>query len=325
MLIIQFLSKKLEYKKFDDIKLFTSFFEYLLENKTNEEDLYILEMIIRSFYHFGSNLELVVITKSKWSKLLFRLLLLLSLRIRDPRDAKDQKNIIIMQCYIIRILRQIYSFERNRNIFTQMIPQNIFQIFHSIPLRWELGTEQSFEESTNALSLDETEYELLLRRIDLLRKRYLYKSDLYEFFIPFNEDCRQKIKNEKNKDINMNTNLKNSFSKGTMIYINNLINIVIKGEKEINMKKKKLNNEGDFIEKIFNDICNISKNDNNENKYNDYFNKEQLFKYLTEILNLEISEDDMNLFFIRLDKLRRGKIQILEFSDEMKCINLKYF
>ena len=175
------------------------------------------------------------------------------------------------------------------------------------------------------LSLDETEYELLLRRIDLLRKRYLYKSDLYEFFIPFNEDCRQKIKNEENKDINMNTNLKNSFSKGTMIYINNLINIVIKGEKEINMKKKKLNNEDDFIEKIFNDICNISKNDNNENKYNDYFNKEQLFKYLTEILNLEISEDDMNLFFIRLDKLRRGKIQILEFSDEMKCINLKYF
>ena len=156
LLIIQFLSKKLEYKKFDDIKLFTSFFEYLLENKTNEEDLYILEMIIRSFYHFGSNLELVVITKSKWSKLLFRLLLLLSLRIRDSRDAKDQKNIIIMQCYIIRILRQIYSFERNRNIFTQMIPQNIFQIFHSIPLRWELGTEQSFEESTNALSLDET-------------------------------------------------------------------------------------------------------------------------------------------------------------------------
>ena len=91
--------------------------------------------------------------------------------------------------------------------------------------------------------------------------------------------------------------------------------------------KKKLiwNNEDDFIEKIFNDICNISKNDDNENKYNDYFNKEQLFKYLTEILNLEISEDDMNLFFIRLDKLRRGKIQILEFSDEMKCINLKYF
>ena len=123
----------------------------------------------------------------------------------------------------------------------------------------------------------------------------------------------------------MNTNLKNSFSKGTMIYINNLINVVIKGEKEINLKKMKLNNEDDFIEKIFNDICNISKNDNNENKYNDYFNKEQLFKYLTEILNLEISEDDMNLFFIRLEKLRRGKIQILEFSDEMKCINLKYF
>ena len=175
------------------------------------------------------------------------------------------------------------------------------------------------------LSLDETEYELLLRRIDLLRKRYLYKSDLFEFFIPFNEKCRDTIKNDVNKDININMSLKNCFSKGTMIYINNLINVVIKGEKEINKQKMKLNNEDVFIEKIFKDICNISNNYNNENEYIDYFNKEQLFKYLKEILNLEISEDDMNLFFIRLDKLRRGKIQILEFSDEMKCINLKYY
>ena len=162
--IIQFLSRKLDYKKFNDIQLFISFFEYFLENKTNEEDLYILEMAIRSFYHFASNLELVVITKSKWSKLLFRLLLLLSLRVRDSRDPQDQKNLIIMQCYIIRILRQIYSFERNRNIFTQMIPQNIFRIFDSIPLRWEVGSERTFEESTNALSLDETE--LLLQKVN---------------------------------------------------------------------------------------------------------------------------------------------------------------
>ena len=79
-------------------------------------------------------------------------------------DPQDQKNLIIMQCYIIRILRQIYSFERNRNIFTQMLPQNIFQIFDSIPFCWEVGSERTFEESTNALSLDETEQ--LLQKVN---------------------------------------------------------------------------------------------------------------------------------------------------------------
>jgi hypothetical protein len=157
LFIIQYLSKKLDNKKFKDIKSFIEFFEYLLENKTNEEDVYIIEMSIRSFYFFASNFELSVITNSKWSKLLFRFLLVLSLKIKDLKDAEEQKKLITTQCYIIRVLRQIYSFERNRNIFTQMIPQNIFKTFDSIPLGWELGTEHNFEESTNALSIDEIE------------------------------------------------------------------------------------------------------------------------------------------------------------------------
>ena len=168
------------------------------------------------------------------------------------------------------------------------------------------------------LSLDEIEQELLLRRIDLLRKRYLYKSDLFEFFVPFNDEYRNKIKNEIDKDFNKDINQR--FSKGTMIFINNLINVVIKGEKEINKKKIKLKNEDEFIESIFKEICTMSINDKKENDFNDYFKEEQLFIYLKEKLNLELSKNDANLFFMRLDKLRRGKIEILEFSDEMKCI-----
>jgi hypothetical protein len=155
LFIIQYLSKKLDNKKFKDIKSFIEFYEYLLENKANEEDIQIIEMSIKSFYFFASNFELTVITNSKWSKLLFRFLLLLSLKIKDLKDAAEQKKLISSQCYIIRVLRQIYSFERNRNIFTQMIPQNIFKIFDSIPLGWKLGSEHNFEESTNALSIDE--------------------------------------------------------------------------------------------------------------------------------------------------------------------------
>ena len=173
------------------------------------------------------------------------------------------------------------------------------------------------------LSLDKVEQELLLRRIDLLRKRYLYKSDLFDFFIPFNKDVRKKISDDINKDINFDK--KRYFSKGTMIYINNLINVVLKGEKDINMKKIKLINDDEFLENIFNDICKMEKEKENnsnskENKNDDCFTAEQLYKYIKEKLNIELTENDVDFFFIRLDKLRRGRIEILEFSDEMKYI-----
>ena len=171
------------------------------------------------------------------------------------------------------------------------------------------------------LSLDKVEQELLLRRIDLLRKRYLYKSDLFDFFIPFNKDIRKKISDDINKDNNFDK--KRYFSKGTMIYINNLINVVIKGEKDINMKKIKLINNDEFLENIFNDICKMEKENNsnsNKNKNDDCFTAEQLYKYIKEKLNIELTENDVDFFFIRLDKLRRGRIEILEFSDEMKYI-----
>ena len=175
------------------------------------------------------------------------------------------------------------------------------------------------------LSLDKFEQELLLRRIDLLRKRYLYKSDLFDFFIPFNKDVRKKISDDINKDINFDK--KRYFSKGTMIYINNLINVVLKGEKDINMKKIKLINDDEFLENIFNDICKMEKEKNsnsNENKNDDCFTAEQLYKYIKEKLNIELTENDADFFFIRLDKLRRGRIEILEFSDEMKYIPLQF-
>ena len=155
--IIHLITKKLDNKKFSDIKSFINFYEFILENKTNEDDLTIIEITIKSFLHFASNFELSIITKSKWSTLLFRFLLVLSLKIKDLKDQEEQKKLITSQCHIVRILRQIYSFERNRNIFTQMIPQNIFKIFDSIPLGWNMGKEQKFTESINALSIDEIE------------------------------------------------------------------------------------------------------------------------------------------------------------------------
>ena len=86
-----------------------------------------------------------------------------------------------------------------------------------------------------------------------------------------------------------------------------------------------LNGDNRFIDNIFDEIVSLPKNnDKNEDKedykYIDYFINEQIYKYITDKLNIKIDDNDFNLFFIRLDKLRRGKIKILELSDEMKYI-----
>ena len=190
------------------------------------------------------------------------------------------------------------------------------------------------------LSLNDAEKDILFRRIDLTHKGYIDKADFFDFFVPFDMIYRKKIKknileNSNNENIN-NTNVNYinlNLSKGTIIYIQNLVNVVIKGEKEINTKKIELNGEDKFIENIFDEIVNMPDDNNNKDNseenpeekeinYLDYFNKEKLYKYLTVKLNIKISDDELKLFFIRLDKLRRGKIKLLEFSDEMKYINI---
>ena len=156
--LIQVVVKKIDNKKLYDIKSFTSLFEFLLENKTVEEDIITMRLILNSFATFALSNELTVVIQSKWSELLFRLLLLLAIKIKDLKDIKEQNEIISNQTIITRILRQIYSFERNRNFFTQIIPQNIFKIFINIPNNnRNQSLFNSFINNINNLSNDEIE------------------------------------------------------------------------------------------------------------------------------------------------------------------------
>ena len=156
--ITQVVVKKIDNKKIYDIKSFTSLFEFLLENKTVEEDILIMRLLLNSFATFALSNELTVVIQSKWSELLFRLLLLLAIKIKDLKDTKEQNEIISNQTVITRILRQIYSFERNRNFFTQIIPQNIFNYFINIPINNRNQTLfNDFINNINSLSNDEIE------------------------------------------------------------------------------------------------------------------------------------------------------------------------
>ena len=156
--ITQVVVKKIDNKKIYDIKSFTSLFEFLLENKTVEEDILVMRLLLNSFATFALSNELTVVIQSKWSELLFRLLLLLAIKIKDLKDTKEQNEIISNQTVITRILRQIYSFERNRNFFTQIIPQNIFKYFINIPINNRNQTLfNNFINNINNLSNDEIE------------------------------------------------------------------------------------------------------------------------------------------------------------------------
>jgi hypothetical protein len=156
--ITQVVVKKIDNKKIYDIKSFTSLFEFLLENKTVEEDILVMRLLLNSFATFALSNELTVVIQSKWSELLFRLLLLLAIKIKDLKDTKEQKEIVANQTVITRILRQIYSFERNRNFFTQIIPQNIFKYFINIPINnRNQDLFNNFIKNINSLSNDEIE------------------------------------------------------------------------------------------------------------------------------------------------------------------------
>ena len=156
--IIQVVVKKIDNKKLYDIKSFTSLFEFLLENKIVEEDIIIMRLILNSFATFALSNELTVVIQSKWSELLFRLLLILAIKIKDLKDTKEQNEIIANQTIVTKILRQIYSFERNRNFFTQIIPQNIFKVFINIPNNnRDQSLFNSFINNINSLSNDEIE------------------------------------------------------------------------------------------------------------------------------------------------------------------------
>ena len=92
--ITQVVVKKIDNRKIYDIKSFTSLFEFLLENKTVEEDILVMRLLLNSFATFALSNELTVVIQSKWSELLFRLLLLLAIKIKDLKDTKEQNEII---------------------------------------------------------------------------------------------------------------------------------------------------------------------------------------------------------------------------------------
>ena len=95
-----------------------------------------------------------------------------------------------------------------------------------------------------------------------------------------------------------------------MIYINNLINVVLKGEKDINMKKIKLINDDEFLENIFNDILKIQTK-----IYGVTNTKNELEKKKNELENFEEK--------IKLGELDDNSRIITNIKEEIKNLETK--
>ena len=134
--IIQIVVKRInDNSKLVDSNSFSELFQFLLSHKIIEEDIKTGRFILNTFSNFAMNNELTVIIKQKWSEILLKLLLFYTKKIRELNNDSSNKKIneiIINQSIITRILRQIYSFERNRNFFARILPENIFELFINV-------------------------------------------------------------------------------------------------------------------------------------------------------------------------------------------------
>ena len=151
--------------------------------------------------------------------------------------------------------------------------------------------------------IEDDNYDIFLNRFDKNKNKIIEESDFFDIIVPFNKTFRKFMENkirinnwEIIEDLNIIYNIKNLF------------NFIINKEKEIN------NYKINFIEKnsnliILNDIFDLI----DKNKKG-YFSYDELNLYCR---NYNLMDDDYTiaLLFIRLDKQRKGKIELEDFID----------
>lgn len=155
----------------------TNLFDILL-NSANPDYL-VNKIILNIFSAFALNDDLNVMIRSNWLESLFKLLTSLAVKIKTISDESNEKNLILVnQTIIIRILRLIFSLEKNRKFFKQMFPTSIFSQFIDIGnYKHNLNLYQPFVDSFNNLSLNElTEMTKKCEKISSLSEKEILQT-----------------------------------------------------------------------------------------------------------------------------------------------------
>ena len=132
---------------FVSIEVIQNFFDILLNENSNNNFVNI--NILKIIATFATHDDLNIILGSKWLDSLFKLLTKYSLKLKTIKDEKQKKDLLDSQNLILIILRIIFSLEKNKKYFKQLIPNKIFSLFVNIT---ESQNYNSFIQTFNNLS-----------------------------------------------------------------------------------------------------------------------------------------------------------------------------
>ena len=150
---------------------------------------------------------------------------------------------------------------------------------------------------------------LLLKRYDLKKEGYISYPNFFDLIVPFSKYHRILVDKRKIKNENLNVN-PNEFNKETLNCIRNLFVTIFNGEFILNKIKESFSS----LKEKFNDIFHLL-----DPLGDGYIGEKELAIFLqnNEIFN---NSNDCDLLFLRLNKLRNGKIEFQELCEEIEPI-----
>ena len=157
------------------------------------------------------------------------------------------------------------------------------------------------------INVNGNEAEIFMKRYDLINSYKLNKPDFFDALVPFDKKYRM-IMDNRNSSLNdkFKTN-KMSDYKNNILYLKQLFKFLIDKEYEINEIKKKIYDLKGKLKIVFSLIDNNNKG---------YFSFNDLYTYF-ENNKLNFESYAVALLFIRLDKRRKGIIEITDFMKEL--------
>ena len=159
---------------------------------------------------------------------------------------------------------------------------------------------------------NDSDINLLLKRYDLKKEGIITYTDFFELIVPISKNHRMMVEKRKinSESDNMLANPK-EFSPETLKCIKNLFVAIFNGEFILNKIKENFNNLKMNFGDIFKSMDPMGLGYVGEKELVEFLQKNGIFT----------SSNDCDLLFLRLNKLRNGKIDFKEMSDEIEGLN----
>ena len=246
-----------------------------------------------------------------------------------PKITRLEK--LVNELKIFLTSRPDFSFKTLISLFFSE-NNNINNNINTNDIKFYYNNFKIFLSKINFYVKTELELQLIFRRIDFKQSGYITPEDIYRFFIPYGRIYKDAILKNNLFEDNEKNNIE--FSKGTIEILNNIFNVLMNGEKEINVMKIDLCDEIVYINHIFDDILRIKcdknnndyREDNGEDVYDDYVSElncvsyEQFYIFVKEVIKANITDEEFKLLFHRIDINCNGKMEFFEFVNECKYI-----